>query len=398
MPDVVRKVTIFVSSPNDVAPERGRVQAVTVKLNREYEGLVRLETVLWEEHFYTADKSFQPQIPDAVASDIVISIFWTRIGAELPADFPHMPNGKPYPSGTAYELLTALEASKAGGVPDVYVFRKLADATLPMADAERRRLVQTQLEALEVFFSEWFRSENGEFKAAFQNFPSTDAFEQQVELLVRQWLETRGFLGPRITWPKEKGSPFRGLAPFEAEHAAVFFGRDRVIDEARRRLAGAAERGTPFLLIVGASGSGKSSLARAGLIPRLTAPGVVASVDLWRVARMKPGEGQAGPLRALATALLVPDAFPELAHGDYSTAASLADNLRRGGTASVQPITRALAQLAEDAQRQRHADQAPKSALVLRKVARLATTLAVTCAHKGYAQHSTLGLRRAACP
>ena len=365
MPDVVRKVTIFVSSPNDVAPESGRVQAVTVKLNREYEGLVRLETVLWEEHFYTADKSFQPQIPDAVASDIVISIFWTRIGAELPADFPHMPNGKPYPSGTAYELLTALEASKAGGVPDVYVFRKLADATLPMADAERRRLVQTQLEALEVFFSEWFRSENGEFKAAFQNFPSTDAFEQQVELLVRQWLETRGFLGPRITWPKEKGSPFRGLAPFEAEHAAVFFGRDRVIDEARRRLAGAAERGTPFLLIVGASGSGKSSLARAGLIPRLTASGVVASVDLWRVARMKPGEGQAGPLRALATALLAPDAFPELAHGDYSTAASLADNLRRGGTASVQPITSALARLAEDAQRQRHADQAPKSALVL---------------------------------
>jgi hypothetical protein len=102
MPDTrVRKVTIFVSSPRDVAPERGRVQAVTAKLNREYEGLVRFETVLWEEHFYTADKSFQPQIPKAVASDVVVSIFWTRIGTELPADFPRMPNGKPYPSGTA---------------------------------------------------------------------------------------------------------------------------------------------------------------------------------------------------------------------------------------------------------------------------------------------------------
>ena len=56
----------------------------------------------------------------------------------------------------------------------------------------------------------------------------------------------------------------------------MFFGRDRAIDEARRRLAAAAEHGTPFLLIVGASGSGKSSLARAGLIPRLTTPGVVA--------------------------------------------------------------------------------------------------------------------------
>ncbi len=104
----VRKVTIFVSSPVDVTPERGRVQAVVAKLNREYEGLVRFETVLWEDQFYTADKSFQPQITEAVACDVVISIFWTRIGTELPADFPRMPNGKPYPSGTAYELLTAL--------------------------------------------------------------------------------------------------------------------------------------------------------------------------------------------------------------------------------------------------------------------------------------------------
>src|SRR5215471_7165122 len=125
MPDTrLRKITIFLSSPIDVAPERGRVQAVTAKLNREYEGLVRFETVLWEEHFYTADASFQLQIPAPVASDIVVSIFWTRIGTEPPSDFPPMPNGKPYPSGTAYELLTALEASKAKGVPDVYVFRK----------------------------------------------------------------------------------------------------------------------------------------------------------------------------------------------------------------------------------------------------------------------------------
>jgi hypothetical protein len=97
----------------------------------------------------------------------------------------------------------------------------------------------------------------------------------------------------------------------------------------------------------------------------LTTPGLVASVDLWRVARMKPGEGQAGPLMALATALLTTDALPELAHGDYPTAASLADNLQRGGSASVQPIISALARVAEDAQRERHSDHAPKPALVL---------------------------------
>ncbi len=357
-----RVVRVFVSSPVDVAPERGRVQAVATKLNRDYENLVRFETVLWEEHFYKADRSFQPQIPEAVTCDVLVSIFWTRVGTELPSDFARMPDGKPYPSGTAYELLTALEASRAKGVPDVYVFRKTADAVLPTSDPDRRRQGQIQLDALEAFWTEWFKSEQGHFKAAFQTFATTDEFERQVELLLRQWLETHGLLGPRLKWPKEKGSPFRGLAPFEAEHAAVFFGRDRIIDEARRRLA-AAETASPFLLIVGASGSGKSSLARAGLIPRLTTPGIVASVDIWRVAIMKPSEGQAGAIASLAAALFT--ALPELAHSDYPAADALADNLRRGGAAAVRPITAALLRVAEAERQQRRTDEPLRPVLVL---------------------------------
>jgi hypothetical protein len=187
----MRVVRVFVSSPVDVAPERGRVQAVAAKLNRDYEDLVRFETVLWEEHFYKADRSFQPQIPEAVACDVLVSIFWTRVGTALPIDFAHMPDGRPYPSGTAYELLTALEASRSKGLPDVYVFRKTADAVLQTADADRRRQGQVQLDALEAFWAEWFKSEQGHFKAAFQTFASTDEFERQVELLLRQWLESR---------------------------------------------------------------------------------------------------------------------------------------------------------------------------------------------------------------
>ena len=120
MAEGARQVRVFVSSPGDVAPERGRVDAVAAKLNREYEGLARFQTVLWEASFYKADRTFQPQIPEAAACDVVVSIFWTTIGTELPAEFERMPDGRPYLSGTVYELLTALEASRKRGVPDVY--------------------------------------------------------------------------------------------------------------------------------------------------------------------------------------------------------------------------------------------------------------------------------------
>src|ERR1700720_3775978 len=95
--DAPRIVKVFVSSPIDVAPERGRAQAVVAKLNREYEGRVRFEAVLWEEQFYKAARSFQPQISEAVACDIVVSIFWTRLGTELRPAFASMPDGRPYP-------------------------------------------------------------------------------------------------------------------------------------------------------------------------------------------------------------------------------------------------------------------------------------------------------------
>ena len=46
--DAPRVVKVFVSSPIDVAPERGRAQAVAAKLNREYEGRVRFDERGWE--------------------------------------------------------------------------------------------------------------------------------------------------------------------------------------------------------------------------------------------------------------------------------------------------------------------------------------------------------------
>ncbi|WP_090940155.1 WD40 repeat domain-containing protein [Nonomuraea jiangxiensis] len=64
------------------------------------------------------------------------------------------------------------------------------------------------------------------------------------------------------------GSPYRGLWPFETDHAPIFYGRER---ETVRLLRTVAERldGPALVVVTGASGAGKSSLVRAGLLPAL---------------------------------------------------------------------------------------------------------------------------------
>src|SRR5271169_1127890 len=118
-----RAVRIFVSSPGDARFERSRLERVIERLNGEFQGVARLSAIRWETEFYKAHTTFQAQIPEAAQCDIVVAIFRARLGTELPPDFPRMENGEPYPSGTAYEVLSAIDAAKGRGFPDVYVFR-----------------------------------------------------------------------------------------------------------------------------------------------------------------------------------------------------------------------------------------------------------------------------------
>jgi WD40 repeat protein len=87
--------------------------------------------------------------------------------------------------------------------------------------------------------------------------------------------------------------PFKGLACFDVEDARFFFGRERLVAEMVARLAG-----SPFMGIVGPSGSGKSSALRAGLLPAL-ARGVLPGSEGWGFALVRPGEH---PLRAFEDA------------------------------------------------------------------------------------------------
>ncbi|MEA2188411.1 MAG: hypothetical protein QOK16_3422 [Solirubrobacteraceae bacterium] len=88
--------------------------------------------------------------------------------------------------------------------------------------------------------------------------------------------------------------PYKGLASFDVADASYFFGRERLIAELVARLVGA-----PLLGVVGPSGSGKSSVTRAGLLPAL-ASGVLPGSHEWAQVLIRPGEH---PLHELAQAL-----------------------------------------------------------------------------------------------
>jgi energy-coupling factor transporter ATP-binding protein EcfA2 len=102
-----------------------------------------------------------------------------------------------------------------------------------------------------------------------------------------------------LTEPQARFNPFPGLRSFEADEDHLFFGREAQIDELLRRL-----RTTRFLAVVGTSGSGKSSLVRAGLVPSLYGGLMSGAGSRWRIAVVRPGED---PIGRVARGLAAPD-------------------------------------------------------------------------------------------
>ncbi len=118
-------------------------------------------------------------------------------------------------------------------------------------------------------------------------------------------------------------NPFVGLRPFEASESLIFFGRREQTLELMQQL-----HTNRFLAVVGSSGSGKSSLIRAGLIPKLQAGFLVEERDVWHIARMKPGEG---PINNLAASLL----SSMNKKGDINQVTDFANAIREQGVQAI---------------------------------------------------------------
>lgn len=351
-----RHVSIFLSSPGDVGLEREIAARVIRRLDGELSRRAQLEPYFWEHEPMRATADFQAQIPSPASFDVVICILWSRLGSRLHAQHKR-PDGTSYASGTEYEFEEAAASFRARGTPELVVYRRRDVPSFPPEPEELLQERLRQWRSLQEFTKRWFLDPHeGTFQAAFNTYADAADFEAQLERHLRKvvlaLLERDGPKGEaaRATPPPAlEGSPFRGLEAYGPEHAAWFFGRTRALDDVLAALKRQAAAERALVVVCGASGSGKSSLVRAGVVPLLTRPGVIEGIGLWRSAEVRPGQGADGPVAALAAALAAPGALPELL-ADGTTVASLARMLAETPEAVAALVKGGLSQAARETQ------------------------------------------------
>ncbi|UCD77205.1 MAG: SUMF1/EgtB/PvdO family nonheme iron enzyme [Desulfobacterales bacterium] len=194
---------------------------------------------------------------------------------------------------------------------------------------------------VESFFSE-FRNPDGSYKRYLKKYdePSDfkDLLDEDLRDFVAGYFEKHPLDQLDISMPSEEPTwdpstpPFPGLRAFTQEEALIFYGRGRETDELIDVLSKPNKR---FIAVVGASGSGKSSLVAAGLLPALKNNAIHGSKD-WVSVRFTPGEVGDNPFMALA------NGFKLIIEGHGRRPRDLAQDLEADSDALQEIVSMAL--------------------------------------------------------
>lgn len=329
---LVPQIRVFLASPGDVNEERAVVLEVLDML--EYDPLFRqtgasgvsIHAVAWDKPgggtamraTKTPQTAIKEGLPRPSECDIVLVLFWGRMGTVLPHTEYQKEDGSAYLSGTEWEYHDAVTAERTHSKPITLLYRRTEK---PPIDLDNDEAV-AQYQAVKGFFKQ-FRGPSGELLGGVNEYVTPA--DLKILLLTQLRDELHKYLNankstatptlqpiaplPLVEAPKLwTKSPFPGLRAFTEEDAPIFFGRGVETAELVRFVE--SQR---FTAVVAASGSGKSSLVSAGLIPRLKKSAAIVSdptaESRWRVVRFTPGaEREDGPFAALFNGLRT--AFP----------------------------------------------------------------------------------------
>jgi hypothetical protein len=312
----VDQLRIFLSSPGDVADERALARSL-IKEDLPYDpflrGRITFDVVSWDDPAapIPMEASITPQEavnrfgPEPCESDIVVIVLWSRLGTHLDLKAFQKGDGTQYRSGTEWEFENALNAPQPNR-PAILVYRRMEEPKIGAYDPKRTEKLH-QADLVEEFFRR-FQNPDGSLRGGWAPYHTPTEFKDRLAKDLRQLLSERlrskrlvvgGTVRTGSAAPVWSRSPYPGLRSFRADEAPIFFGRAREVDALVSHLRDPAQR---FLAVVGASGSGKSSLIYAGLIPRLAA-GAIEGSQHWSVLAFTPGASGDNPLLALASEL-----------------------------------------------------------------------------------------------
>ncbi len=310
---------VFLGSPNDCGEERQ--EALKVLNELPYDPFVQ-HRVTFEALAYDhpqsgavllagipAQDSVIRSLGKPAECDIVVICLWTKLGSPMQQPAYQKPGGG-YFTGTEWEYDNAVQAFRKSGRPEVLLYHRSDELVgnlspkYKLANAERT----AQMEQVEAFLQDC-HTRYGSIPKSYRGASGfAEALRDDLKQIISQRLDalapapfqthsvskTESVSNPSPLWT---GSPFPGLRPFTDQDSPIFFGRGRETDELLARLR--EPQSQRFIAVVGASGSGKSSLVWAGLIPRLMGGALEGSAD-WVWKRFTPGELGDNPFISLA--------------------------------------------------------------------------------------------------
>jgi WD40 repeat protein len=288
-------VRIFISSPSDVAEEReAAAELIEQELAKRalFRERLKLDVFRHDDPHsdtpFLANRSAQASVEQRLRSgdaEIVVAILWARMGT--PVCDPSDPEKILYQSGTGQEIEQALKAGR-----DVLVYFRRGQPPLPDCDDDVVEVLaqRKKVRGLRARLEQQGRGVN--------DYQDVGDFKRKLTQHLDQWLTGTCLADlapvrqiPASPGPSWAADPYPGLRSFEPEEAPIFFGRN---DETAELVRWVAEEGRPFVAVIGVSGSGKSSLLKAGLVPALPE---------WPSAIVRLIDAGGDPFRALAIRL-----------------------------------------------------------------------------------------------
>ena len=334
-PQTVPYLRIFLSSPGDVTQERLLAREAIQRLpnHPSFRERVAFNVIAWDEPgadtpmraTMSPQEAINAGLPRPSECDLVVVIFWGRMGTPFTLD------DEEFLSGTHWELLDAIHAKR----PEVLIYKCTADPGIKANDPERDAKY-AQYDRVEAFFQSdlFIDPANGQILRGVNQYATPEEFRTRFETHLADRVlaylsryeaspdpapppatSPPGDLPDSITTVQTdhwQGSPFPGLKAFMPAQAPIFFGRGAETDDLVARMAESR-----FVAVIGASGSGKSSLVGAGLLPRLANDAILGEQTAsraWKIVDFTPTRGAGvnveNPFEALYHALIA--TFPKL--------------------------------------------------------------------------------------